>query len=251
MTSAAQHARTARASQARASGNRLAEPPTEELRVVTASAAAKPLKQHAAAAARGVSAARNVPGRGVPARSSKDRVSGGSRPELSVVPGMPRRKVPFIVFCFAALVSALAIVLVLNISVSANQYQLVALRNQQTDMIKINDQLTQQQQLMQSPQNLAAKARELGMVAPATIGQVNVDTGTIAGNPVPAEKTDSPPPLIGGPQIAGQQNVATQRYGDSNASGNNAGQAPPTGQNLPAGELQGGTIPAPQQRPAQ
>ncbi|MDQ4047364.1 MAG: hypothetical protein M3127_08375, partial [Actinomycetota bacterium] len=52
-----------------------------------------------------------------------------ARTPLSVVPSAPRkRRAPFVVLCFGLLAVALIAVLVLNISVSTAQYQLVKLR---------------------------------------------------------------------------------------------------------------------------
>ncbi len=94
------------------------------------------------------------------------RPAGKSRTPLSVVRSAPRkRRAPFVVMCFAMLALALMAVLVLNISVSSAQYQLVELRAKQSTLTKQNQDLTQQVQNFDAPQNLAAKATELGMVA--------------------------------------------------------------------------------------
>ncbi len=82
-------------------------------------------------------------------------------------------------------------VLVLNISVSTAQYQLVQLRSDQTTLTKQNQDLTQQVQNFDAPQNLAAKAAELGMVASTGKGQIDLSTLTVSGKAKPAVKGDS------------------------------------------------------------
>lgn len=193
------------------------------------------------------------------------------RTPLAVVAGAPaRRKVPFAVFCFAALVAALATVLMLNISVSSGQYELVKLKSDQSALNKVNQDLTQQLQNAQAPQNLANKARELGMVSSTLIGQVNVETGTVAGNPTPAVKQDKPLPVIAAPAIPGLSQAAgtpaDSLPADSKpadgastngnpATGNANGQTAPANQPVPPAEpvappvdLRGGTIPSPLQK---
>ena len=104
-----------------------------------------------------------------------------ARTPLSVVRSVPRkRRAPFVVLCFGLLAIALMAVLVLNISVSSAQYQLVQLRSEQTTLTKQNQDLTQQVQNFDAPQNLAAKATELGMVA--SVGKGQIDLSTLRGS---------------------------------------------------------------------
>lgn len=201
--------------------------------------------------------AANQPGR--PGSTSKR-----GRTPLAVVADAPaRRKVPFAVFCFLALVAALATVLVLNISVSSGQYELVKLKNDQSTLSKANQDLTQQLQDAQAPQNLAAKAQELGMVAAPLIGQINVDAGTVAGNPTPAAKQDKPLPIIAAPAVPGIGQTAnpatkpadpppatTPTSGQPNAaaSGQPASEVKPPAPTPPPADLHGGSIPSPEQK---
>ena len=95
------------------------------------------------------------------------------------------------VLCFGLLAIALMAVLVLNISVSTAQYQLVQLRSEQSTLTKQNQDLTQQVQNFDAPQNLAAKATELGMVASTAKGQIDLSTLTVTGKAKPAVKGDA------------------------------------------------------------
>ncbi|WP_024367573.1 hypothetical protein, partial [Arthrobacter sp. TB 26] len=123
-----------------------------------------------------------------------------ARTPLSLVRSAPRkRRAPFVVLCFGLLAVALMAVLVLNISVSTAQYQLVQLRSEQSTLTKQNQDLTQQVQNFDAPQNLAAKATELGMVASTTKGQIDLSTLAVTGKAKPAVKGDAPGAVIAAP----------------------------------------------------
>jgi cell division protein FtsL len=209
-----------------------------------------------------------------------------SRTPLSVVRTAPRkRRAPFVVLCFAMLAVALIAVLVLNISVSTAQYQLVELRARQSTLTKQNQDLTQQVQNFEAPQNLAAKAKDLGMVASTVKGQIDLSTLSVTGKATPAVKGGSEGAVIPAPAVAGQLIVVppatkgeplanrkpapeapapgtpasgTPAFGTP--AGGASGQAPATpaasgeapaaaaAAQVPAAELHGGTVPVPQQR---
>ncbi|WP_427132617.1 hypothetical protein [Pseudarthrobacter sp. S9] len=192
-----------------------------------------------------------------------------SRTPLSLVRSAPRkRRAPFVVLCFGLLAIALMAVLVLNISVSSAQYQLVQLRSEQTTLTKQNQDLTQQVQNFDAPQNLAAKATELGMVASVAKGQIDLSTLSVTGKAKPAIKGDAPGAVIAAPAVAGQLNVvppvsdneplANRKPADSApvpasapaaATPAAAGApAPPAAAPVPVVELHGGSVPAPAQK---
>jgi cell division protein FtsL len=192
-----------------------------------------------------------------------------ARTPLSLVRSAPRkRRAPFVVLCFGMLAAALIAVLVLNISVSTAQYQLVKLRAEQTALTKQNQDLTQQVQNFEAPQNLAAKAAELGMVASTGKGQIDLSTLTVSGDAKPAVKGDSAGAVIAAPAVPGQLNVVPPASSgeplasrapaaSETASGEKAAAEPetpavakpaePAAAAKPAA-LNGGTIPAPEQR---
>lgn len=138
-----------------------------------------------------------------------------SRTPLSVVRTVPRkRRAPFVVLCFAMLAVALIAVLVLNISVSTAQYQLVELRAKQSTLTKQNQDLTQQVQNFEAPQNLAAQATKLGMVPSTVKGQIDLSTLSVTGKATPAVKDGAAGAVIPAPAVAGQLTVvppATKR----------------------------------------
>ncbi|WP_457971865.1 hypothetical protein [Arthrobacter sp. D1-17] len=178
-----------------------------------------------------------------------------ARTPLSVVRSAPRkRRAPFVVLCFGLLAVALIAVLVLNISVSTAQYQLVKLRSDQTALTKQNQDLTQQVQNFQAPQNLAAKASELGMVASTGKGQIDLSTLTVSGSAKPAAKGDSAGAVIAAPAVPGQLNVVppsiTNEPLESRKPVAEAVAEPvkKAAAAKPAAVLNGGTIPAPAQK---
>lgn len=187
-----------------------------------------------------------------------------ARTPLSLVRSAPRkRRAPFVVLCFGMLAAALIAVLVLNISVSTAQYQLVKLRAEQTALTKQNQDLTQQVQNFEAPQNLAAKAAQLGMVASTGKGQVDLSTLTVSGDAKPAVKGDSAGAVIAAPAVPGQLNVVPPASAgeplESRAPAGETAAAQPEAAPAaakPAGRaaaakpaaLNGGTIPAPEQR---
>ncbi len=184
----------------------------------------------------------------------------GARPKartpLSVVRSAPRkRRAPFVVLCFGLLAVALIAVLVLNISVSTAQYQLVKLRSDQTALTKQNQDLTQQVQNFQAPQNLAAKASELGMVASTGKGQIDLSTLTVSGSAKPAAKGDSAGAVIAAPAVPGQLNVVPPASTIEPLESRKpvveeaaAAPAKKAAEAKPAPVLNGGTIPAPAQK---
>lgn len=191
-----------------------------------------------------------------------------ARTPLSVVRSAPRkRRAPFVVLCFALLAVALVAVLVLNISVSTAQYQLVELRGKQSALTKQNQDLTQQVQNFEAPQNLAAKAADLGMVASTVKGQIDLSTLAVTGKATPAVKGGAAGAVIPAPAVAGQLSVvppastgeplasrkpvADERVAATPpaAAAAAAAETPAATQApVPAVELHGGSVPAPQQR---
>lgn len=198
-----------------------------------------------------------------------------ARTPLSVVRTSPRkRRAPFVVLCFALLAVALVAVLVLNISVSTAQYQLVELRGKQSTLTKQNQDLTQQVQNFEAPQNLAAKAADLGMVASTVKGQIDLSTLAVTGKATPAVKGGAAGAVIPAPAVAGVLTVvppaskaeplanrkpASEESPGANPPGDNppaaaaaAAAAAPAAAPAPAMELHGGSVPAPEQkRPGQ
>ncbi|MEO5780589.1 MAG: hypothetical protein ABIO34_13185 [Arthrobacter oryzae] len=206
-----------------------------------------------------------VSGSSAPAiRSLPSGAGRRERTPLSVVRSAPKkRRAPFVVMCFALLAVALVTVLVLNISVSTSQYQLVELRGKQSTLTKQNQDLTQQVQSFEAPQNLAAKASDLGMVASTVKGQIDLSTLAVTGKATPAVKGGAAGSVIPAPAVEGVLTVvppATKWEPLTNrkpAPEEPAPAAAPAAAALPAEapappapavELHGGSVPAPEQK---
>jgi hypothetical protein len=206
---------------------------------------------------------------GSSAPAIKAQPAGPARKErtpLSVVRSAPKkRRAPFVVMCFALLAVARVAVLVLNISVSTSQYQLVELRAKQSTLTKENQDLTQQLQNFEAPQNLAAKAADLGMVASTVKGQIDLSTLTVTGKASPAVKGGAAGAVIPAPAIAGVLTLVTPvstpepPASPNPVSGEPAAAAPAPAEApaapaaasappAPAAELHGGSVPAPEQK---
>ncbi len=205
--------------------------------------------------------------RALPGRAPGTGPARKARTPLSLVRSAPRkRRAPFVVLCFGLLAIALMVVLVLNISVSSAQYQLVQLRGEQSTLTKQNQDLTQQVQNFDAPQNLAAKATELGMVASTAKGQIDLSTLTVTGKAKPAVKGDAPGAVIAAPAVTGQLTVVppasaneplanrkpAESVAPAPAAPAAATPAPPAAAAVapapPAVELHGGSVPAPAQK---
>lgn len=215
---------------------------------------------------------------GSSAPAIKAQPAGSGRKErtpLSVVRSAPKkRRAPFVVMCFALLAVALVAVLVLNISVSTSQYQLVELRGKQSTLTKQNQDLTQQLQNFEAPQNLAAKAADLGMVPSTVKGQIDLSTLAVTGKATPAVKGGAAGAVIPAPAVPGVLTVvppatpapsvnrkpasgeaasagAAPGSADAPAAGAAAAAAAPAAvpaPPAPAVELHGGSVPAPEQK---
>lgn len=122
------------------------------------------------------------------------------RTPLAVVPAPIRRTGRgFVALCVGILVVALLAVLVVNISVSNRQYDMVGLKNEQLDLTQTNERLRQQVEHLEAPQNLAAEAKRLGMVRPGDIAAIDLSTGRVTGAATSAGEEDRPGGLVAAP----------------------------------------------------
>jgi hypothetical protein len=193
------------------------------------------------------------------------------RAPLSLVRSLPvRRRAPFAIFCLGVLATALVTVLVLNIAVSTGQYQLVQLRSEQLGLEKENQELQLRVQNYEAPQNLAARAAQLGMVASTSKGQIDLKTLLVTGQPKPAQKSADKGAVIPAPEVPGlvaANPVASAAPADaikpdakasqaspaaaqpaSPASAPAAAAAQPAAPAAPPAQLNGGSVPAPKQK---
>ncbi|MGO4385216.1 hypothetical protein [Specibacter sp. RAF43] len=201
--------------------------------------------------------------RGAPANRA-EQTPARPRTPLSLVVNTPRRSgTPVMVTLFLLLVAALAAVLIMSVSVSQGQYDLVTLKNQQRELQLSNQSLEQDLGAREAPQNLVARAAAMGMVPGGTTGQIDVRTKKVSGNPQPA-KADAkalvaiPPATIDAPAPAVAADVPADAGGPAALDGvpqakknaAKAAQKPASrpAPKVPSPDLNGGTIPAPAQK---
>jgi hypothetical protein len=196
-------------------------------------------------------------------RPPTERKSPHARTPLSLVVSAPRRsRTPVVVSLFLLVVGALAAVLMMSVSVSQGQYQLVDLKNQQTALEKSNQALQLDLSAQEAPQSLVARATGMGMVPAGATGQIDLQTRKVTGNPLPATAATKglvilPPADINKPEAqpakaaSAAQDGGTAAKAAARAAKAKAGASSGTAAAAPAAvapNLNGGTIPAPAQK---
>lgn len=114
------------------------------------------------------------------------------RARLTVVP--PRRslgrtqaaRTPFAVLVLAMLAAGVVGLLMFNTHMQQSSFKATALQGQVTALTAREQSLAMELDQVRDPQHLATAAKHLGMVAPAQPGFIQLGTGTVLGEPVPA-----------------------------------------------------------------
>ena len=124
------------------------------------------------------------------------------RPALSLAAITRRRKrLPVIVGAILAVMISLGTALMLNISMSSNQYELVQLRFKEQAVSEENERLSQEIAFHQAPQNLAERAESLGMVPSQGRAQLDLSDGSISGELQPAAELPQGAEKTGGTNL--------------------------------------------------
>ncbi|EWS81250.1 septum formation initiator family protein [Brachybacterium phenoliresistens] len=115
--------------------------------------------------------------------TAPDTLAPAARPRLAVVarPDPGRSSVPFAVLCTLIVVTALAAVLILNIQMSDQSYQITRLQNQSQRLTEQQQALAEQNERLGTPQELEKRAKELGMVPVTEPSYIDLATGTVIG----------------------------------------------------------------------
>lgn len=183
------------------------------------------------------------------------------RTRLSLVVSTPRRsRAPFIVISFVLVVAALAAVLMMSVSLSKGQYELVSLKAQQSTLTNSNQALELDLSAKDAPQSLVAAGAALGMVPATTTGQIDVRTMKVTGDPVPAKADTKGLVVIAPAEVNKPAPVAPTTASDVPAPASPAAAEAKAGAQekpdaaaaeapkAPTQNLNGGTIPAPTQK---
>lgn len=128
------------------------------------------------------------------AASAVPFIDSNRRTTLSLVPNSnERRRRPLILMVSMLVLLAFAVIVslvLLNTSVAQRQYEMVSLRNQERVLSQENQALLKEAQSLAAPQTLAKRAKELGLVAPAAPGLVDLESGEISQQAQSAPKAD-------------------------------------------------------------
>lgn len=110
-------------------------------------------------------------------------IDSNRRTTLSLVPNASaQRRRPVIVMISLLVILSFAVIVglvLLNTSVAQRQYEMVGLRNQERVLSQENQTLLKEAQSLAAPQTLAKRAKELGLVAPAAPGLVDLESSSI------------------------------------------------------------------------
>lgn len=114
----------------------------------------------------------------------------GTSPRIEIVPSrIQKRQRPKIAYAAVVVAGVLAIVvtqLMLSIGLSDGAYEISSLQQQQKELDRSNQVLTEQFDKLSSPQNLAANAEALGMVANSAPVYLRLSDGAVLGSPAAA-----------------------------------------------------------------
>lgn len=101
-----------------------------------------------------------------------------------------RPKAVYALVTVAGLFAILLAQLLLSIVVSDGAYQISGLQQEQKELARDQQALTEQLHVLESPQHLAANAESLGMVASAGTAYLRLADGAVLGKPVAARTSD-------------------------------------------------------------
>ena len=153
---------------------------------------------------------------------SRDPRPSRQRPELvEVTPTRAQRRArPRIAYAIVA-VAALGILLLAQLGISMvlsqGAYTLNSLNAEQTKLSRTQQSLSEELRVLDSPQNLARNAQQLGMIANSTPVYLDPKTGAVYGTPTPAKAEEAtsntgnlvPNALLDGVPLAAQQGDTT------------------------------------------
>ncbi|CAD5997489.1 hypothetical protein [Agreia sp. COWG] len=130
------------------------------------------------------------PGVSLPASAAEPR-----RRWLAPAPAPAVRRRPRIVYAAVAIggIAIIALVqLLLTIGLSDGAYQVTSLQNDQKDLARTNQSLTEQLSAFTSPQNLVQNAESLGMVSNGNTVYLRLSDGAVLGSPTAASADSAP-----------------------------------------------------------
>jgi hypothetical protein len=117
-----------------------------------------------------------------------ERVTPAARPRLRVAPPVPVSgpKAPFVALVLAVVVVGVLGILVLNTKINENAFRLGELRTNQATLDRQEQELNQNIAYLESPNNLVAASRRLGLVPSGVPAFITLPDGRVLGVPQPA-----------------------------------------------------------------
>ena len=98
-----------------------------------------------------------------------------------------RPRLGYSLIIIAGLFAVLASQLLLSIALADGAYQISALQAQQKELSRAQQSITEELNVLESPQNLAARAESLGLVSNNSAVYLNLASGAVMGSPSPAQ----------------------------------------------------------------
>jgi hypothetical protein len=98
-----------------------------------------------------------------------------------------RPRLAYSLIIIAGLFAVLASQLLLSIALADGAYQISALQTEQKELARAQGSITEQLNVLESPQNLAARAESLGLVSNNSAVYLNLANGAVMGSPTPAQ----------------------------------------------------------------
>ncbi|MEX1077509.1 MAG: hypothetical protein WED09_00180 [Homoserinimonas sp.] len=94
-----------------------------------------------------------------------------------------RPRLAYSLIIIAGLFAVLASQLLLSIALADGAYRISALQTEHKELSRAQQSVTEQLNVLQSPQNLAARAESLGLVSNNSAVYLNLATGAVLGSP--------------------------------------------------------------------
>jgi hypothetical protein len=107
-----------------------------------------------------------------------------------------RPRLAFSLIIIGGLFAVLASQLLLSIALADGAYQISALEAEQKELSRAQQSVTEELNVLESPQNLAARAESLGLVSNNSAVYLNLATGAVMGSPTAARAGDGS--VVGG-----------------------------------------------------
>jgi cell division protein FtsB len=98
-----------------------------------------------------------------------------------------RPRLAYSLIIIAGLFAVLASQLLLSIALADGAYQISALQAQQKELSRAQQSITEELNVLESPQNLAARAESLGLVSNTSAVYLNLANGAVMGSPSAAQ----------------------------------------------------------------